>query len=211
VISLASWLKDRVHSNDVSQFDNLAMTSVSPIDEFDNHPLVAGLRDEIGSLKARINELEMSLTASIDERESERLAFGEREQALMCRLEVENTANFAQLFANALNVRFEQIESLLVQILTPFLAERITTKVTDDLIGLLHQSLRDSTCNILEVRAPLRLHDTIDRSFTELGIHTRMVVSPVIQMIFDTHATQLEDYSKHWLDLLADIQVYDEI
>lgn len=97
---------------------------------------------------------------------------------------------------------FASFEFSLLDILQPFIQQQVRSKAVDDLVLILKEAIRDSSENVVEVRAPKILHETLCLALETDGLTIRIVEAESVQICSATYTSHFKELTKDWLDQL---------
>ena len=153
-------------------------------------------------LSNRVKELEVMLQATEEQSQEERIRQAAREQALERNLSEEVAAQInGSVKATFCNLQ-EAVESALVEVLLPFLRRTAAQRAAGDLIGLLREMLASTAEPLIELKAPARLHETLNSALERAGIAVLLREGEAVELVFSSQTARLQELGANWVQLL---------
>lgn len=95
------------------------------------------------------------------------------------------------------------IEGTLLEVLTPFLGQVASRRATDELVALIHRSMKESPEPLLVLRAPQAIHSHL-QPLVEENLGITLAESEEIELVFASYSARFEDLTGRWLEVLRD-------
>lgn len=132
-------------------------------------------------------------------REEERAASAQREAELVN----EWTDRYAAVLGSALETLNDDLRhavgSAVSAVLQPFLEELAREQATKAIIALLDQEMSSIQDAVLEIRAPLHLHERLSTMLQDKGLCAGLTVSPRIELVSRTGTSRFESMAAQWI------------
>jgi len=117
------------------------------------------------------------------------------------------TTNQAQVVSrqlmSALNLSFERLRSDIARILSPFVAEKIMTRVSADLISVLQAGLANADAPAMEINGPRDLLEKIETALAETNIALNLLESDDVDAHVTFASTIVETSLGEWISRLS--------
>ena len=95
-----------------------------------------------------------------------------------------------------------QLEHAVAAALSPFLGERVRQEAAARLCQLAEQEIARLGHQLIEVRAPLDLHDVLREALAAHGLSTAIAEDDTVRIIGRDGTAVFESLAGRWLDLL---------
>jgi hypothetical protein len=154
---------------------------------------------EAGRLQERIEtearcqaELQLAL-------ESERAVHQEREREIVERWSHRCSDDFTSAIRSEIEAMRRSLERSLVDVLTPFLDEVIVRRSADSLHDLVKAELGNGEHRVLEIGAPIEMHELLRTALQDAGLSARLVEKARCEVILSDRTLHFESLADTWL------------
>jgi hypothetical protein len=96
------------------------------------------------------------------------------------------------------------LESAFMEVLMPFVSERIREKALNELLDLLSRELADLDSPLIEVHAPVELHERISEVLRERSIAAGISEAETLQVVSAGRKIRFESMAQRWIDVLRE-------
>jgi hypothetical protein len=154
-------------------------------------------------------EREEELLAALRESErkflEQKALYADLEQTMSNRLGGEITRQLQTDVERCFQQILLGLEEALSQILVPFLMEEVRRKTITELADLVRRELGDPDAPVINVRAPLELHDALARMSEQSSIALNLTESDEIEIAIGAQRVRFEQLSAQWLAVIEGI------
>ncbi|MCA3554247.1 hypothetical protein [Aestuariivirga sp.] len=152
----------------------------------------------------RVQELEEALAEARDKLTAQQAEAALREAELAARLGAELAAGIGHEVAAGLRSLQEDIESAVTGILQPFLGRHAALRASAELAGLVGKSLGASHEPLLDVRAPIDLHEALHAELRGRGLEVQMTEAAAVELVFTRRRERFELLAAHWIGIITE-------
>lgn len=146
-----------------------------------------------------IAELEEALRLSQQEAERLKDEMKQREVDMLERLGAMSAEAIAESMNTAMSRMRLDLETVLADVLTPFISGQIRQRATSDLLDLVATAVSESHSVELDIHAPSELHDILGEHLTRGNISARFHESNQIMVSCGSLRSRFEELSAQWL------------
>lgn len=203
MIPLAHWLASGGHDADVRAGVHGPQSPATDMPRPEQEPDPAASLEPAGNLSGHIRELEDSLELAKSQAEQARNEHQKRESELLERCGLEWTQIIAgHMDAIATGLRSD-LEIVMNDLLTPFLARAVRQAAIRQLVDLIEQTVTGSADLELVVNVPQDLHETLAAYFAKRGFTATFCDAAEISVSTGSQKHRFEELGKKWLATLA--------
>lgn len=157
-----------------------------------------------GGSARRLQELEEALAEAGDKLTAQQGEAARREEELTARLGAELAAGIGRELAAGLRSLQEDIESAVADILRPFLGRQAALRASAELAGLVGKSLSASHEPLLDVRAPIDLHEVLHAELRSRGLPVQVTEAAAVELVFARRRERFELLAADWIGIVTE-------
>lgn len=112
------------------------------------------------------------------------------------------SSRMAEEVRTAIDMVLHQMESAVAGVLTPFLEERVRMAASARLRELALQEIARHGSRLIEVHAPVELHEPLREALSDRGVPTAIAVDDAVRIVGRDGTTIFESLAERWIALL---------